>query len=54
MLNSTKRISVLLYEKQIDFLRNLFKIIEKEGHKGIQGFFNACLGDYALGYIPEM
>jgi hypothetical protein len=28
-----KQTSVLLYEKQIDFLKNLCKRIEKEGHK---------------------
>jgi len=33
MSSRMKRTSVLLYQKQIDFLRNLCKRIEKEGHK---------------------
>jgi len=33
MSSSTKRTSVLLRQKQIDFLNNLAKKIEKESHK---------------------
>jgi len=33
MSSRTKQTSVLLYEKQVDFLKNLCKRIEKEGHK---------------------
>ena len=33
MSSRMKQTSVLLYEKQIDFLKNLCKRIEKEGHK---------------------
>jgi len=33
MPSKMKRTSVLLYEKQVDFLKNLCKRIEKEGHK---------------------
>ena len=35
MSSSTKRTSVLLREKQIDFLNSLAKKIEKEGNKKI-------------------
>jgi len=33
MSSRMKQTSVLLYEKQVDFLKNLCKRIEKEGHK---------------------
>jgi len=33
MSSSTKRTSVLLNEKQIDFVRNLSKRVEKESHE---------------------
>jgi len=58
MSSSTKRTSVLLNEKQIDFLRNLSKRVEKESHEkmsrcNIMKVLTKTLTCIKKGDIPE-